>query len=298
VSSAEQKSIQSPVAARGPTGIRVGYQGEPGAFSESAALRRGVPVPVPTFARLLSALAGGEVDEVVLPLHNAVIGPVSEALQPLAEALAHGLAAEGDGMTEIAIQLALAAAPGVPIGALKRVRSHPAALRQSAGRLRALGLEPVQALDTAGAANELGREIADGLPSARTDGVICPAPAALAAGLAILEADVSDKTPNLTRFVHLRRALPVPAPPAESTLAALRARIDSLDLALAGLLVQRLETARRVGEIKKAAGIATVDPARELDVRANLRAALQGREQLAERLADLLVMAGRAEQGG
>jgi prephenate dehydratase len=281
----------------GPSGIRVGYQGEPGAFGEGAARTRGVPVPFATFESLLQGLGGGEVDAVVLPVVNAVIGPVSEALVPLAEALGRGLAAEGAGAVEVPVKLALAGAPGTTLASIKRARSHPAALRQCARRLGELGLTPVEELDTAGAAHQLARELAAGLPAAREDAVICPAAAALDAGLIILNEDVSDRPPNLTRFVHLRRALPVPAPAAEATIPALRARIDALDTALAGLLVQRLETARMMGAVKKAAGKATVDPAREVEVRARLRAALPGREALAGQLADLLVAAGRAEQG-
>ena len=281
----------------GPSGIRVGFQGEAGAFSEATARARGVPVPFATFESLLQALGGGEVDAVVLPVVNAVVGPVSEALVPLAEALGRGLAAEGAGMVEVSVPLALAAAPGVTLEALKRVRSHPAVLRQCAQRLRQLLLVPVPELDTAGAAHQLARELLLGVPNARWDSVICPAAAARDAGLTVLIEDVSDKPPNLTRFVHLRRALPVPAPAAEATFQALRARIDALDAALAGLLVQRLETARMLGPLKKAAGLPVFDPAREHEVRLRLRAALPGRELLADQLAELLMTAGRAEQG-
>jgi prephenate dehydratase len=281
----------------GPTGIRVGYQGEPGAFGEGAARARGVPVPFATFERLLQGLGAGEVDALVLPVTNAVIGPVSEALVPLAEALGRGLAAEGAGAIEVPVKLALAAAPGVTLEALKRARSHPAALRQCAERLRQLLLTPVQEQDTAGAAHQLARELALGIAQARFDAVICPAAAARSSGLTVLLEDVSDKPPNLTRFVVLRRALPVPAPAAEATLPALRARIDALDTALAGLLVQRLETARILGGVKKQSLIPTVDLAREAKVRARIAGAMPGREQLAGQLADLLVAAGRAEQG-
>ena len=281
----------------GPSGIGVGFQGEGGAFGEGPARARGVPVPFATFERLLQALGAGEVDAVVLPVTNAVIGPVSEALVPLAEALGRGLAAEGAGAIEVPVRLALAAAPGVTLEAVKRARSHPAALRQCSERLRQLLLTPVQELDTAGAAHQLARELALGIPQSRFDAVICPAAVARASGLAVLLEDVSDRPPNLTRFVVLRRALPVPAPAAEATIPALRARIDALDTALAGLLVQRLETARILGGVKKQSLIPTVDLNREAQVRARIAAAMPGREQLAGQLADLLVAAGRAEQG-
>ena len=87
------------------------------------------------------------------------------------------------------------------------------------------------------------------------------------------------------------------APRQGSTLPDLRARIDAIDSALAALLLQRLLTARAVGEIKKRTGTPVLDAGREAEVRASLRAALQGRQSLADQLADLLLSAGRAEQG-
>ena len=47
--------------------FRVGYQGQPGSFGERAALRAGLPIPYPSFDRLLRALNAGEIDGAVLP---------------------------------------------------------------------------------------------------------------------------------------------------------------------------------------------------------------------------------------
>ena len=56
--------------------VEVGYQGEPGAFGEvAAAAHGGVPRGFASFEKLLEALRDGEVDEAVLPMDNAVVGP-------------------------------------------------------------------------------------------------------------------------------------------------------------------------------------------------------------------------------
>jgi chorismate mutase / prephenate dehydratase len=48
--------------------------------------------------------------------------------------------------------------------------------------------------------------------------------------------------------------------------AALRAEIERIDRALIGLIAERVTVARRVGAAKRAAGLPTLDPAREAAV--------------------------------
>src|SRR5213593_2726056 len=60
---------------------RVGYQGEPGAYSEEAAmavLPRAGTVGFATFSRVFDALAAREVDAAVLPVENSLGGIVQE----------------------------------------------------------------------------------------------------------------------------------------------------------------------------------------------------------------------------
>lgn len=179
---------------------RVGYQGEPGAFGESAAaVHGGLPVAIDTFEDLLAALEVGAIDEAVLPVDNVAVGPIFEALEPLTRAVLGGLRVVATGLTSVPVRLALAARPGTPLAAVKRALSHPAALRQCARRLVELGVAPEPAIDTAGAA----RDVARGDPS---DAAICSARASQLAGLHVLVEDVSDIEANGTRFLHLRRA--------------------------------------------------------------------------------------------
>ncbi len=56
-----------------------------------------------------------------------------------------------------------------------------------------------------------------------------------------------------------------PVPPAPD-LRALRRRIEHLDRQLVDIVAERIEIARRVGEVKQAHGLPTCDPAREAAV--------------------------------
>ncbi len=180
--------------------LRVGYQGEAGAFGEVAAAYGGnIPVPFASFEKLLEALGKGDLDEAVVPLENAIVGAIHEALEPLAAAVCNGLDLVATGLTSVAVRLVLAARQGTPLHDVKRAFSHPAALRQCTRRLAELGIEPVVCYDTAGAATFVADD-------ASTDGAICSRRAAELHGLDILIDDVSDKEANHTRFAHLRHA--------------------------------------------------------------------------------------------
>src|SRR5277367_1291235 len=93
----------------GDAELRVGYQGEPGAFGEQAAAAHGGrPVGFESFELLLSALQAGAIDEAVLPIDNAVVGAITEALEPLAHAVENDLLLSACGLTSVPVRLALA----------------------------------------------------------------------------------------------------------------------------------------------------------------------------------------------
>ena len=180
--------------------LRVGYQGEPGAYGEvAAAAHGGVPQGFASFEKLIDALHQGGIDELVLPIENAVVGAITEALEPLAQAVTAGVDLVAVGLTSVPVRLSLAARPGTPLAEVKRAWSHPAALRQCTQKLAALGIERVVCYDTAGAAQIVSHE-------ANTDAAVCSRRAAERYGLEVLVEDVSDKEQNGTRFIHLRMA--------------------------------------------------------------------------------------------
>ena len=180
--------------------ITVGYQGEPGAYGEvAAAAHGGAPRGFASFEKLLEALRDGEIDEAVLPIENAVVGAITEALEPFADFVVAGAEVVAVALTSVSVRLSLAVRPGTPLAAVKRAWSHPAALRQCTHRLAQMAIERVVCYDTAGAAEIVAHD-------ASTDAAVCSRRAAERFGLDVLVEDVSDKEQNSTRFVHLRMA--------------------------------------------------------------------------------------------
>src|SRR5258708_18149196 len=187
-------------ASRRDVDLKVGYQGEPGAYREvAAAAHGGIPQGYASFEKVLEALRDGLIDEAVLPMENAVVGALTQAPEPFAEVVVSGVELVAVGLTSVPVRLALAARPGTPLSEVKRAWSHPAALRQCTHRLAQMGIERVVCYDTAGAAQIVTHE-------ATTDAAVCSRRAAERYGLEVLVEDVSDKEQNGTRFVHLRMA--------------------------------------------------------------------------------------------
>lgn len=191
-------------------GQRIGFQGEPGAFSESAvgAFDPGaVAVPRPTFQAVIDALAAGEDDLGMLPVENSLAGAVSAAWDALAEGPVRVVAE-----VIVPVRLCLLGLPGAGAAELREARSHPVALAQCRRFLQARpSLRMVAVEDTAGAAREVARLGDAGLAA------IASAAAGERYGLAVLDADIQDSTDNQTRFFVVRHE-PAAAPdPGERT---------------------------------------------------------------------------------
>jgi len=181
-----------------PGGGRVAYQGAPGAFSHEACLALrpwDTPTPFETFAGALEAVATGDCDCALIPVENTTIGVVEPAASLVS---ASGLVTAGEVWRPI--RLALMAPAGVRLADLRTAESHPAALGQCVASLAALGLMPVEAFDTAGAAQAVAEA---GDPSRAA---IAPTAAAEIYGLSILRNDLQDSADNRTRFLLLTRA--------------------------------------------------------------------------------------------
>ena len=176
-------------------GGRCAYQGAPGAFSHEACLDLRPwddAVAYPTFEAALDALKSGEVGCALIPVENTSIGRVEPAAS-LVEAAGLHIVSE----VWRPIRLALMAPPGASLRTVKTAESHPIALRQCPDSLAALGLTPVEAFDTAGAAGAVA-EAGD-----ITRAAVAPARAAEVYDLSILRNDIQDSSDNRTRFVLL-----------------------------------------------------------------------------------------------
>src|SRR5665213_749889 len=104
----------------------VAYQGHAGAFSDVAA-RELVPGAqtrgYPSFDAAVQALDSGEVDYAVLPVENAIVGPVPRNYELLWEHA--GLRIRGE--TKLPIELCLIGVAGATLDGIQEVRSHPRA---------------------------------------------------------------------------------------------------------------------------------------------------------------------------
>lgn len=174
----------------------IAFQGQPGAYSEQAARQHfgetAITLPCHTFAEIFSAIKDGQASYGMLPVENSLAGTVIPAYDEL---MAHDLQVQGE---EIArVRHCLLAPPGTILADITRAKSHPQALDQCRDTLRGLGIEPVTAYDTAGAARHLAEA-----PEAGTAAIASELAAKLY-GLDILVRDCQDTPLNYTRFFVL-----------------------------------------------------------------------------------------------
>jgi prephenate dehydratase len=182
----------------------VAYQGEPGAFSETAILALPLcnlePLPCRRFEDVIGAVDSGRAALGVLPTENSIAGPVADSVAAISRS-----ALVVTGTTSLAIHLVLLALPGATIESLRSVESHPVALRQCKRFLAAHPhLAPVEGYDTAGAARDVA---SSGDP---TRGAIASARAGELNGLIVVATGVEDRSDNVTQFaIVAREASPI-----------------------------------------------------------------------------------------
>jgi prephenate dehydratase len=178
-----------------PKSIRMfAFQGEPGAFSHSAALKllgsRAKPLPCASFRDVFQAVQTGSADCAVVPIENTLHGSVHENYDYLME---YDLVISGE--TSIRISHQLIAMPGTKLSRVKRVLSHPVALNQCKRFFHENEkLEAVSFYDTAGSV----KAIKEGcLPE--TAAIASETAASIYGGI-ILRRNIEDIRENFTRF--------------------------------------------------------------------------------------------------
>ena len=174
---------------------RVAYQGEPGAYSEEAAVGFfGEDVDaqgLPWFGDVFQALAEGRADYAVLPIENSSTGSIRQV---------YDLLAQWDfslvGEWQVKVEHCLAALPGVGIEQIESVYSHEQGLMQCDRFLdEHRSWRRIPTLDTAGSAKQV-RQAGD-----PTAAAICSRRAAKLYGLDILACPINHNRENETRFV-------------------------------------------------------------------------------------------------
>lgn len=177
--------------------MRVAFQGEPGAFSEAAALQllgeSIKTVPRATFDATFRAIAEGAADALLVPVENTLAGSVVRVYDLLLES-----PLEICGETILPIEHHLMGCPGTTVVEIRAVASHPMALAQCERFFEANpGLKRVPAEDTAGSVREMMAKGDKGCAA------IAGWRAAGQYGAIILRESIQDAAENFTRFVLL-----------------------------------------------------------------------------------------------
>ena len=177
--------------------MRVAFQGEPGAFSEAAAVQllgeEIATVPRATFDATFRAIAEGAADALLVPIENTLAGSVVRVYDLLLDS-----PLEICGETILPIEHHLMGCPEASFEDIRAVASHPMALAQCEHFLEAHPrLKRVPAEDTAGSVREM-MERGD-----VTQASIAGLRAARHYGAIILRENIQDNAENFTRFVLL-----------------------------------------------------------------------------------------------
>jgi len=185
-------------ASKRAQGFDVGFQGEPGAYSQEAAVSFFGPTveagPFDTLEEVFKAVEDGALPHGIVPVENSQVGSITRCYDLLLDS---NVMVSGE--TLVRVTHCLIANPGVPLEDIKRVYSHPQALGQCQSYLRQLDVEVVPAYDTAGSVRMIKEErMLDGA-------AIASARAAEIYEMNILARQIEDNHNNTTRFFVLSK---------------------------------------------------------------------------------------------
>ena len=177
--------------------MRVAFQGEPGAFSDAAAVQllgeEIRTVPRTTFDATFRAIAEQAADALLVPVENTLAGSVVRVYDLLLQS-----PLEICGETILPIEHHLIGCPGAKFEEIRAVASHPMALAQCERFFEANpAFKRVPAEDTAGSVREM---MAKG---DKTCAAIAGRRAAEHYHALILRESIQDNAENFTRFVLL-----------------------------------------------------------------------------------------------
>lgn len=192
--------------------LTVAFQGEPGAYSEAAALEHFGPetvtVPCESFELVFAAVESRAVSHGLIPIENSVAGSIHRNYDLL---LQHALSIVGE--HHLRVQHCLIAMPGVGLSQIRKVISHPQALAQCGRYLRALpGVTSEIVYDTAGSVKMVK---AQGDPAVAA---IASRRAADVYAMAILAEGIEDDSANFTRFLAITPQAAPPGPDAKTSI--------------------------------------------------------------------------------
>ena len=182
---------------------RVVYQGEPGAYSEMAAIdffgHDVASEGLRDFQDAFEAIRAGRADYAVLPIENSSTGAIRQVFDLLTQYECYIV-----GETTVHVEHSLMALPGTTLEDIDTVFSHEQGLFQCERFLSRFSWRRIPQEDTAGSARMVA-ELGD-----RSKAAICSSRAAELYGLEILERNINTNANNTTRFVIVSPAMELP----------------------------------------------------------------------------------------
>jgi prephenate dehydratase len=174
-------------------GMKVAFQGEPGAYSEAAAIAHYdyeiQTIPCETFAIVFQQVVEGESNHGFIPIENSLAGSIHKNFDLL---LNHDLHIVGEHHHRI--RHCLMVMPGVKFEDIREVYSHPQALTQCERYLAGMtNVRGVAHVDTAGSARWIKEH------GIRSAAAIASRRAAEVYGMEILAEGIEDDPANYTR---------------------------------------------------------------------------------------------------
>ena len=175
--------------------VNVVFQGVEGAYSY-AAMRAYFPddinsYHVKTFRDAMEEVASGKADYAVLPIENSTEGIVTDIYDLLTEYQLYIVGEQG-----VKVEHVLLGLPGVGLGEIERVYSHPQALAQCKRYLEQhSSWKTVKTENTAGAAKKIHEE------QRREQSAIASRAAGELYGLSVLAENICYNEKNVTRFI-------------------------------------------------------------------------------------------------
>ena len=172
--------------------MRIAFQGEPGAYSEAAALTYSAhaePLSCKTFDEVFDAVLHKKATHGILPMENSIGGTIHRNYDLLVD---HDIPITGE--VELDVVHCLQALPGTKVEDITIVYSHPQALAQCERYLKDLGVTVEAIYDTAGGAKLVAEQKMKGAAA------LASRRAAEVFGLEVLQEAVQDYEYNITRF--------------------------------------------------------------------------------------------------
>ena len=175
---------------------KIGCQGTSGSNSEAAARKlfsENEIVFYQEFEDVFEAVEKGDIQFGIIPIHNSTAGSVTQnndLMRKYNVFIAKTVKVE--------ITNCLAVKKGAKIENIKKVYSHPQALKQCSGFLKKSGFEPVESKNTATAAKYVSESGFD-------CGAICSESCAKLYDMEIIESNISNVIPNFTRFICISK---------------------------------------------------------------------------------------------